>query len=161
MGDAKHLIHQNTLQTSWANGFHSKDFELIIYKCDEASNCLLCKEDVPNLATGSKICVSCKDGFKHNPTLMTCSKMCGNGKVESGEKFDDGEKGGVTKDCKGAAENYTCEGGDSTSPSVCKKNEPGSLVSLETKASESSISALNIILISTTIISSFSSLGSV
>lgn len=65
----------------------------------------------------------------HNSSAViysSCKYNCGDGKVVSsyGEICDDGNSTdgvGCNSNCTGSLIDYTCTGGDLTSPSVCKE----------------------------------------
>jgi hypothetical protein len=63
---------------------------------------------------------SCFSGY--GPSGSLCLPICGNALVHGNEVCDDGGLGGCLSDCKGSKANFTCIGGNATSPSICSCN---------------------------------------
>ena len=113
MGVNFNLNLQFSISTNYTTNTYLAPFNLTIYKCQDP-HCSICSFDLPNILTGSWICLSCDTGYSLYNS-QTCFP-CGDGILEGSENCDAGTSPGCLSDCSGAAANFNCT---VASPSIC------------------------------------------
>jgi large repetitive protein len=102
------------------------------------SNCTGVKAGYMCTSANPSVC-SCLSGYSGFP----CLAVCNDGMLVGSEVCDDGTLNGCKSDCTGANPDYTCTGGNETSPSVCTCNRANSSPTGTTCTCNSGFSLVN------------------
>jgi hypothetical protein len=119
MGTTMSMSFTNSIKARYQAIDYLTPFKITLFKCYDTL-CEKCSFDSVNELIGSKLCTQC--GIGSILENIGCTEICGDGLMIGDEVCDDGGQGGCFSDCTKFNANFTCVGGNATSPSLCSCN---------------------------------------